>query len=93
MRTKEIKNKINGIKKWGEKVKRKDYLYDFQQFETIISFGNSIYTGKFNIKEAEMDQRNLLQSMVKFNNKSKPKTKEGKVKKKTFDSVNAKCSL
>ena len=36
-----------------------------------------------------MDQSNLLENMVKFNNKSKPKTKEGKVKKQnTFDSVN-----
>ena len=37
-----------------------------------------------------MDQSNLLENMVKFDNKSKPKTKEGKVKKQnTFDSVNA----
>ena len=37
-----------------------------------------------------MDQSNLLAYMVKFNNKSKPKTKEGKaVKQNTFDSVNA----
>ena len=39
--------------------------------------------------EAEMDQRNLLENIVKFNRKSKPKTKEGKYKKgNTFDSVN-----
>ena len=37
-----------------------------------------------------MDQSNLLAYMVKFNNKSKPKTKEGKAEKQnTFDSVNA----
>ena len=29
-----------------------------------------------------MDQSNQLENMVKFNNKSKPKTKEGKDKKK-----------
>ena len=28
----------------------------FQPFETIISFGDSIYTGKISIDEAEMDQ-------------------------------------
>ena len=37
-----------------------------------------------------MDQSNLLENIVKFNNKFKPKTKEGKTKKQnTFDSVNA----
>ena len=37
-----------------------------------------------------MDQTNLLENMVKFNNKSKPKTKEGTGKKRnTFDSLNA----
>ena len=37
-----------------------------------------------------MDQTNLLEKMVKFNNKSRPKTKEGKDKKRhTFDSLNA----
>ena len=37
----------------GVKIEQKDlkykankYLYDFQQFETIRSFGESIYTGK-----------------------------------------------
>ena len=39
------------------------------------SFGDSIYSGKINIDEVEMDQTNLLESMVKFNNKSKPKNK------------------
>ena len=37
-----------------------------------------------------MDQTNLLENMVKFNNKSKPKTKEGKAQKQnTFGSINA----
>ena len=37
-----------------------------------------------------MDQTNLLEKMVNFNNKSRTKTKEGKHKKQnTFDSVNA----
>ena len=56
MRTDEIKNEIDGIRKFEEKINRTDlkyktnnYLYDFQQLETIISFGDSIYTGKINI--------------------------------------------
>ena len=30
-------------------------IYDFQQFETIISFGDDIYTSKTNIDEAKRD--------------------------------------
>ena len=37
-----------------------------------------------------MDQTNLLENIVKLNDKSRPNTKEGKAKKQnTFDSVNA----
>ena len=46
MRTNKIKNEIDEIKKWEEKIKRKDlkyetkkYMHDFQQYETILSFG------------------------------------------------------
>ena len=88
MRTNEIKNEIDEIKKWKDKIKRKDLkyetkicIYDFQQFETIKSFGDSIYTGKINRDESEMDQSNLLENMVEFNNKSRLKEKEGKAKK------------
>ena len=61
MRTIEIKNEIDVIKKWEEIIKIKDLKYEgnkyriyFQQFETIRSFGDSIYNGKINIKEAKM---------------------------------------
>ena len=53
MITDEIKNIIYEIKKWEEKIKpedlkhkRKIYTYEFQQYETIRSFGESIYAGK-----------------------------------------------
>ena len=72
----ELKNRKKKLK-----YKTNKYLYSFQQFEAIKSFVDSIYTGKINIEEAELDQSNLLENMVKFNNKSKPKTKEGKDKK------------
>ena len=42
----------------------------------------SIYTGKINKDEAEMDQVHLLKNLVGFNNRSRPKTTEGKDKKK-----------
>ena len=33
-------------------------MYDFQQFETIRSFGDSIFGGKITISEAEENQNN-----------------------------------
>ena len=44
-------------------------IFDFQQFETIRSFGDSIYSGKINIKGAEIKQTNLLDNIVDFSNK------------------------
>ena len=98
MRTNESKNEIDEIKKWEEKIKRKDlkyktkqkYINDFQQFETIRLFCNNICTGKVDIDKAEINHSNLLENMVKFNDKSRPKTKKGKSKKgDIYESVNA----
>ena len=59
------------------------YAYDFDQFETIRYFGdNATYTGKNTVNEAENDQSNLLEHMVEFNDKSTPRSKEGKEKNK-----------
>ena len=81
----QIKNEIVEIKKQEEKVKGKDikyeaknYIYDFQQYETIRSVSESTYTGKGRRVEAEKDQSNLLEDMVEFNDKSRPRSKEGK---------------
>ena len=97
MKNVEIKNEIDDIKKFEKKIKRKDlkfetnrYIFDFQQFETIRSFGDSIYNGKVNIKEAEIKQTNLLENIINFSNKSRSKTNKQKDKKQiTFDSINA----
>ena len=66
MRTNEIKSEIDEIKKWEDKIIRKDLkceankcIYDFEQFETIRSVGDNICIGKICINEAEMDQSNL----------------------------------
>ena len=64
-------------------------MYDFQQYKTIRSFGDIIYTGKTIIDETGMDQTNLLEIMLKFNNKSRPRSEEDMDKKRnTFHSVN-----
>ena len=67
MRNNEIEIEIDEMKKWEEKIKRKDLKYetksytcDFQQYETIRSFGDNIYTGKISTDETEMYQINLL---------------------------------
>ena len=45
-----------------------------------------IYIRKSSKVEAEKDQRNLLDNLVEFNNRSRPKNKKGKDKKKdTYD--------
>ena len=83
------------IKRWEEKIKRQNlkYLikkqtYDFQQYETIRYFDESIYASKNNIDEVEIDQSNLLKNIVEFYNKSRPRTLETKNKKKdTYESA------
>ena len=56
MRTNKIKNELDEIKKQEGKIKRRDliyeakkYLYDFQPYEMIRYFGDSIYTCKAKI--------------------------------------------
>ena len=80
MRPNKIKNEIYEIGKWEEKIKCKDlkheakkYTYDFQQYETIRSFAESLYTCKASIAEAKEGQSNLLENLVEFNNKFRTK--------------------
>ena len=75
MRTNEIKNKIDEIKKWED--------------GAIRFFGDNIYTGKTDIDEAEVDQSNLIKNWEEFRENSKPRTKTSKDKRNTFESVNA----
>ena len=77
------------LKKLKKKLIEKtyDYKYDLQQYETIRLFLESIYTGKINIDEAEMDQTNLLENLAKFDNKSRPISKEENEKKKILMKV------
>ena len=97
MRTDEIKNKIDEIRKWEEKLKKKylkyeknKYKYHFQHCEAKRYFNNSIYTSKISVDKAEMYQSDPIKSMVKSNSKSMPRYKDYKDKKRnTSDSANA----
>ena len=42
------------------------YVYGFQQYQTIRSFVEIIYTGKINTDKAQMSQGNLLKKKVEF---------------------------
>ena len=57
-------------------------MFDFQLFETIRSFGDSIYHGKIQIQEAQKKQTNLLENIVNFSNKSRPRSKKVRIKNK-----------
>ena len=56
-------------------------VYDFKVFKTIKSFGDSIYNHKIGIHEANQEQADLLEYILSFNNKIKPKSDEDKNKK------------
>ena len=95
--TNEIKNEWDETIGWEEKIKRNDLKYetnkpihDFQQFKTIRSFDKNIISAKVIVSEADEDRSILLKNIVEFNDKSRRRTKEGKMEKRnTFDSVNA----
>ena len=74
MRTSEIKNEMNDIEEWESKIWNKNYIYDLPQYDTIRSFGDSIYNGKISINEAEIKQAKLLECIVDFGNKSRPRS-------------------
>ena len=62
----------------------------FSNMKHVGSFGESMYTQKASIVEAEEDQSNLLKNIVEFNNKSRPRTIECKDKERDiYESVYA----
>ena len=88
MKNSEFKNEKDEIKNWKNKIKRNNlnyetnkYIFGFQQFETIKSFGDSIYTDKINIDGAEIDQNNLLENFVNFNKNVSQDQKKTELKK------------
>ena len=56
----------------------------------LRSFGDNIFTVKIFVVEAEINQSNVLENIVEFNDKPRPRKKENTEKtRNTFDSVNA----
>ena len=82
---------MNKIKRFERKVIRGNLLYeaskkvyDFKKFQTIKSFDKSIHSREIDINEGTEKQSDLLEYMLEFNNKTIPKSKEDKEKKRCF---------
>ena len=84
-----IKNKLNQVKKTEEIINRSDvkyeinkYFSDFLKFQTIRSFGNGNFNSKITISEADKKQSNLMNNIIDFDSKVRPRSKMVSRKKK-----------
>ena len=57
------------------------YVYDFRKFREIRSFGDSYFSEKITIGETDKKQSNLLNAVLSFNNKVRPRSKADEEKK------------
>ena len=51
--------------------KATEYIYSFQNFQTMKTFGRDIYSGDTNLKVADEDQASLLVEVINFKEKKK----------------------
>ena len=79
-------DKITEIEKTVDREKllyrASEYTYSFQNFRIIRAFGRDIYNDEITLKEADEDQASLLNEIMNFRDKTKPKDEEKKKKKK-----------
>ena len=79
-------DKITEIEKTMDREKlvyrANEYTYSFQNFRTIRAFGRDIYNGEITLKEADEDQASLLNEIINFREKTKPRDEEREKKKK-----------
>ena len=83
----EIKNEINKIKEYEKKVNKNNMinywskeLFDFKTFKTIRYFAENLYSGKITINKDNKEQADLIENILNFNNKARPKNKDDKKK-------------
>ena len=57
------------------------YVYDFRKFREIRSLGDSYFSNKITIGETDKKQSNLLNAVLSFNNKVRPRSKADEEKK------------
>ena len=52
--------------------------FDFNAFKTVRSFGENIHSSKITINEADQELADLLEYILNFNSKARPKNKDEK---------------
>ena len=52
--------------------------FGFKTFKTIRSFGENIYSGKITINKANEEQTDLIEFILNFDSKDRPKNKDDK---------------
>ena len=57
------------------KYKTSKNLFDFQKFQTIRSFDDSIPNGQITISETDEKQSHLLNNILEFYDKARPRSK------------------
>ena len=58
--------------------KTNEYTYNFENFQTIKTFGKDIYDAAITLEEANDYQTDLLVKIMNFRKKSKPRSPEEK---------------
>ena len=52
--------------------------FNFNAFKTIRAFGEDIYNSKITINEADQEQTDLVNYVLNFNNKARPRNNSDK---------------
>ena len=61
--------------------KTNEYKYSFEDFQTIKTFGRDIYNGTITLEKAKDYQNDLIDKIMSFNRKTKPKCLKKKQEK------------
>ena len=66
------------------------YVFNFQQFDTISSYGDNYFNGKITVGETDWKQDSLLKIILNCSSIPRPKVKvDTKKKKDPYESINA----
>ena len=78
-------NKLDKINEYIKKINQNNMIHNssketinFNALKTIRSFGEDIYGNKFALNKSNQEQADLVEYIVNFNNKTRPKNKDDK---------------
>ena len=66
---------------------------NFKTFKTVRSLGENIYSSKITMDEADEEQSDLIEYILNFNNKARPKNRHDKKKQNTHTHTHTKNVL